>query len=113
MTGSAPAPGKAASVLAAQADALLSAAAFIGQAGLAGLAGLTIAVADDQITILVPRTLPPAARITMVTALAAAIGAPAPACTTIGTWTQISTTGTIGGHPARVSASIDPQDTAG
>ena len=71
MTG----PAQSASVLAAQADALLSAAAFIEQAG---LTGLTIAVADDGITILVPRTLPPAARITTVTALAAAIGAPAP-----------------------------------
>ena len=58
-----------------------------------------------------PRALPPAARITTVTALAAAIGAPAPVCTTIGTWTQVSTDGTIGGHPARISASIDPQDT--
>jgi hypothetical protein len=109
MTGSAPSPGPAASTLAAQADALLSAAAFLEQAD---MTGLTIAVAGDQITILVPRTLPPAARITMVTALAAAMGAPAPVCTTIGTWTQISTDGTIGGHPARISASIDPQDTA-
>lgn len=100
--------GPAASPLAAQADALLSAAAFLEQAG---MTGLTIAVADDGITILVPRTLAPAARITAVTALAAAIGAPAPVCTTIGTWTQISATGTIGGHPACVSASIDPQDT--
>jgi hypothetical protein len=105
MTG----PGQAAGALAAQADALLSAAAFLEQAG---LTGLTIAVADDQITILVPRTLAPAARITAVTALAVAIGAPPPVCTTIGTWTQISTDGTIGGHPARVSASIDPPDTA-
>ena len=105
MTG----PVQSASALAAQADALLSAAAFLEQAG---MTGLTIAVADDGITILVPRTLPPAARITTVTALAAAIGAPAPTGTTISTWTQISTTGTIGGHPARVCASIDPQDTA-
>lgn len=95
--------------LAAQADALLSAAVFLEQAG---LAGLTIAVADDGITILVPRTLPPAARLAAVTALAAAIGAPAPACTTIGTRTQISADGTIGGHPARVSASIEPEETA-
>jgi hypothetical protein len=102
-------PGQAAAALAAQSDALLSAATFIEQAG---LTGLTIAVADDGITILVSRTLPPAARLTAVTALAAAIGAPAPVCTTIGSWTQISTTGTIGGHPARVTASIDPQDTA-
>jgi hypothetical protein len=43
---------------AAQADALLSAAAFLEQAG---ITELTIAVAGDQITILVPRTLPPAA----------------------------------------------------
>ena len=109
MTGPSTSPDQAASPLAAQADALLSAAAFLEQAG---ITGLTIAVAGDQITILVPRTLPPAARITTVTALATAIGAPAPACTTIGTWTQISTDGTIGGHPARVSASIDPEDTA-
>jgi hypothetical protein len=101
-------PAQPASVLAAQASALLSAAAFIEQAG---LAGLTIAVADDGITIVVPRTVPLAARVTTVTVLAAAIGAPPPTCTTIGTWTQISTTGTIGGHPARVCASIDPQDT--
>jgi hypothetical protein len=109
MTGSAAGPDRAASPLAAQADALLSAAAFLEQAG---ITGLTIAVGGDQITILVPRTLPPAARIATVTALAAAIGAPAPACTTIGTWTQVSTDGTIGGHPARISASIDPEDTA-
>jgi hypothetical protein len=102
-------PGQAASPLAAQASALLSAAAFVEQAG---ITGLTVAVADDRITILVPRTLPPAARITTVTALAAEIGAPAPVATTIGTWTHISTDGTIGGHPARISASIDPQDTA-
>ena len=54
------------------------------------MTGLTIAVDDDEIIIQVPRTLPPAARITAVTALAAAIGAPAPACTTLGTWTQVS-----------------------
>ena len=98
-----------AGALAAQADALVSAAAFLEQAG---LTGLTIAVADDGITILVPRTLAPAARLTAVTALAAAIGAPAPACTTIGTWTQISADGTIGGHPARVTASIEPGEPA-
>jgi hypothetical protein len=109
MTGTASAHGQAAAALAAQASALLSAAAFIEQAG---MTGLTIAVADDQITILVPRTPGPAASITAVTALAAAIGAPAPVCTTIGSWTQISTTGTIGGHPARVCASIEPEDTA-
>jgi hypothetical protein len=109
MTGSPGSPGRAASTLAAQADALLSAAAFIEQAG---MTGLTIAVGDDGIIILVPRTLPPAARITAVTALAAAIGAPAPACTTVGTWTQISATGRIGGHQARVTASIEPQGTA-
>ena len=105
MTG----PDQAASALAAQAGALLSAAAFIQQAG---ITGLTVAVADNGITLLVPRTLPPAARIAAVTALAAAIGAPAPVCTTIGSWTQVSTDGTIGGHPARISASIDPQDSA-
>ena len=108
MTGPA-APGQAASTLAIQADALLSAAAFIEQAG---MTGLTIAVSGDQITILVPRTLTPAARITAVTSLAAAIGAPAPVCTTIGTWTQVSTDGTISGHPARISASIDPEEPA-
>jgi hypothetical protein len=108
MTGPATS-GQAASTLAIQADALLSAAAFIEQAG---MTGLTIAVADDGITILVPRTLTPAARITAVTALAAAIGAPAPVCTTIGTWTQISTHGTLSGHPARVWASIDPEEPA-
>ena len=102
-------PGQAGGVLAAQADALLSAAAFIEQAG---MTGLTVAVGDDEITILVPRTLPPAARITAVTALAAAIGAPPPVCTAIGTWTQISTHGTIGGHPAQISATIDPEGPA-
>ena len=100
--------GPAASPLAAQADALLSAAAFLEQTG---MTGLTIAVADDGITILVSRTLPPAARLTAVTALATAIGAPAPACTATGTWTQISADGTIGGHPARVWASIEPGET--
>ena len=109
MTSPATRPDQAASALATQADALLSAAAFLEQAG---MTGLTIAVADDGITILVPRALPPAARITAVTALAAAIGAPAPVCTTIGTWTQIATTGTISGHPARISASIEPEGTA-
>jgi len=109
MTGSAPSPDQAVAALATQADALLSAAAFIEQAA---MTGLTIAVGDEGITILVPRTLPPAARIAAVTALAAAIGAPAPVCTTIGTWTQISADGTISGHQARVSASIEPKDTA-
>jgi hypothetical protein len=108
MTGPATS-GQAARALAIQADALLSAAAFIERAG---LIGLTIAVAGDGITILVPRTLAPAARIASVTALAAAIGAPAPVCTTIGAWTQISTHGTISGHPARISASIDPEEPA-
>jgi hypothetical protein len=98
-----------AGTLAAQADALLSAAAFLEQAG---MPGLTIAVGGDEITILVSRTLPPAARITAVTTLAAATGAPAPACTTIGTWTQVSADGNIGGHPARVCASIEPGETA-
>ena len=101
--------GPAAGTLATQTDALLSAAAFFEQAG---VPGLTIAVGGDGITILVSRTLPPAARITAVTTLAAAIGAPAPACATIGTWTQISADGTIGGHPARVCASIEPGETA-
>jgi len=109
VTSPVPGPGQAASTLAAQADALVSAAVFIEQAG---MGGLTIAVADDQITILVSRTLPAAARLAAVTALAAAIGAPAPVCTSVGTWTQISTDGAISGHPARISASIDPQDTA-
>ena len=106
MTGGS--PRQAAGDLAAQAGALVSAAAFVEQAG---MTGLTIAVDGDGITILVPRTLSPAARITAVTALAAAIGAPAPACTTLGTWTQISATGTISGHQARVSASIEPEET--
>jgi hypothetical protein len=109
VTGSASSPEQAASTLATQADALLSAAAFIEQAG---MTGLTIAVGDDGITILAPRTLTPAARITAVTALAAAIGAPAPVCTTIGAWTCITTQGTIDGHPARLSASIEPEDEA-
>jgi len=98
-----------AGALAAQADALLSAAAFLEQAG---IPGLTIAVGCGEITILVSRTLPPAARIAAVTTLAAAIGAPAPACATIGTWTQISADGNIGAHPARICASIEPGETA-
>jgi hypothetical protein len=98
-----------AGALAAQADALLSAAAFLEQAG---IPGLTIAVGGDEIIILVSRTLPPAARIAAVTTLAAAIGAPAPACATIGTWTQISADGNIGAHPARICASIEPGETA-
>jgi len=98
-----------AGALAAQADALLSAAAFLEQAG---IPGLTIAVGGGEITILVSRTLPPAARIAAVTTLAAAIGAPAPACATIGTWTQISADGNIGAHPARICASIEPGETA-
>jgi hypothetical protein len=109
MTGPAPGPGQPTSTLATQADALLSAAAFIERAG---VTGLTIAVSDEGITILVPRTLTPAGRITMVTALAAAIGAPAPVCTTIGAWAHISTHGTISGHQARVCASIEPGETA-
>jgi hypothetical protein len=108
MTGPATSPGQAASTLAVQAGALAAAAAFITQAG---RPGLTIAVTGEQITILVPRTLTPAARIAAVTALAAVIGAPAPAATTIGTWTHISADGTISGHPARVWASIEPEDT--
>jgi hypothetical protein len=93
----------------AQAGALAAAARFIGQAG---MTGLTIAVTGEQITILVPRTLAPAARLSTVTALAGLIGAPAPACTSIGSSVTISADGTIAGHPARVWASIDPQDSA-
>jgi hypothetical protein len=95
--------------LAAQASALASAAAFIGQAG---VPGLTIAVTGGQITILVPGALAPAAAIAAVAALAGLIGAPAPACTTTGTWSSVSTDGTISGHPARVWASIDPGHSA-
>lgn len=98
-----------AGALAAQADALLAAAAFIEQAG---TPGLTIAVDGGKITILVPRTLTPAARIKAVTDLASVIGAPAPVCTPAGTWIQVTADGTIGGHPARVAASIEPEDTA-
>jgi hypothetical protein len=108
MTGPLTRPGQAAGTLAAQADALLAAAAFPGQAG---ITGLTVAAGESGITILVPRTLAPAARLTTITTLAAAIGAPAPVCTAIGATTLISTQGTTGSHPARVSASIEPEDT--
>jgi hypothetical protein len=93
--------------LAAQADALLAAAAFLEHSG---VTGLTIAASDEEIIILVARTLAPAARLRAVTALAAAIGAPAPVCTAIGATTLISAQGNIGGHPARVSTSIEPED---
>jgi hypothetical protein len=109
MTGSAACPDQVASTLAAQAGALASAAAFVTQAA---MTGLTIAVSGEQITILVTRPPAPAARIAAVTALAAVIGAPAPACTTVGIWTHISADGTINGHPARVWASIEPEDPA-
>jgi len=108
VTGSAACPDQVTSMLAAQASALAAAAAFITQAG---MTGLTIAVTGEQITILVPRTLTPAGQLSVVTALAAVTGAPAPACTTTGTWTQISADGTISGHPARIWASIEPEDT--
>lgn len=102
--------GPAAGALATQADALLAAAAFLEHAG---VTGLTVAASEGQITILVPRTLAPAAPLSAVTTLAAAIGAPAPACMAIGATTLITAEGTIGGHRTRVSASIEPEDNAG
>ncbi len=93
--------------LAAQAHALRAAAAFIERTG---LAGLSVTAGDDgAIIISVPRHAgPPAARTTAVTFLAATIGAHGPARTVYRSWAWVSATGTIAGHDARITTTIEP-----
>lgn len=93
----------------AQAHALRAAAAFIENAGPAGLS--VTADGDGSLIIRVPgHAGTPAARTAAVAALAAAIGAPAPHRTVFGAMAWIAAAGTIAGHPARVTTHIDDKE---
>ena len=92
--------------LAAQAHALRATAAFIERTG---LAGLSVTADAGGIIISVPRhTGTPAARATAVAFLAATIGGTRPARTEYRSWAWVSATGTIAGHDARVTTTIEP-----
>jgi hypothetical protein len=92
--------------LAAQAHALRAAAAFIERTG---LAGLSVTADADGIIITVPRQLgAPATRIVAVTFLAATIGGTRPARTQYRAWAWVSAAGTIAGHDARITTTIEP-----
>ncbi len=94
---------------AAQAHALRSAAQFIEHTG---LAGLSVTADDDGLLIIsVSRHAgPPAARTATVTALAAAAGAPDPARTRFRSLAFVAATGTLAGHRARVTTTIDTEE---
>ena len=92
--------------LAAQAHALRAAAAFIEHAG---VAGLSLTIGDDRITIQVPVQLAgPAARTAAVEVLAAAAGGQAARNTAPGTRTHgwISADGQIAGHAVHIFTAI-------
>ncbi len=94
---------------AAQAHALRAAAAFLEHAGLTGLS--VTADGDGSIVIRVPASAgTPAARTAAVTAIAAAIGAPAPHRTVFGDCAWIAAAGIVAGHPARVTTHIDGKE---
>ena len=81
--------------LAAQAHALRAAAAFIEHAG---IAGLSVIIDEDRITIQVPERLAGAdARTAAVTLLAAAAGGHASAA---GRW--VTADGDLAGHPVHI-----------
>jgi hypothetical protein len=81
--------------LAAQAHALRAAAAFTGHAG---IAGLSLIIDDDRITIQVPERLAGTdARIAAVALLAAAAGGHASAA---GRW--VTADGDLAGHPVHI-----------
>jgi len=95
--------------LAAQAHALRGAAQFLERTG---IAGLPVTADDDGLLIIsVPQHAgPPPARTATVAVLAAAIGAPAPARTVFRSLAWVAATGTIAGHRARVTTTIDQQE---
>jgi hypothetical protein len=94
---------------AAQAAALRAAAAFIVDAGLAGLC--VIAGGDGSLVLAVPEQAgTPDSRTAAVTAVAAATGAPAPRRTVFAGCAQVAASGTLAGHPARVTTWIDDKE---
>ena len=99
----------AAAASAGQAHALRAAAAFLENAGLAGLS--VTADGDGTLIIRVPASAgAPAARTAAVAALAAAIGAPAPHRTVFRDMAWIAAAGAIAGHPARVTTHIHDKE---
>jgi hypothetical protein len=93
--------------LAAQAHALRAAAAFIEHAG---IAGLSLTIGADQITIQVPVHLAgPAARTAAVAVLAAAAGGQPSRDTTSGsrTYGWVSAAGQVAGHAVRIFTAIE------
>jgi hypothetical protein len=93
--------------LAAQAHALRAAAALIERAG---VAGLSLTIDDDRITLQVPvHTAGPAARAAAVTWLAAATGGRAARDTTPGSRTRgwVFADGQLAGHAVRIFTAIE------
>ena len=93
--------------LAAQAHALRAAAAFIEHAG---IAGLSLTIGADQITIQVPVHLAgPAARTAAVAVLAAATGGQPSRDTAPGsrTYGWVSADGQVAGHAVRIFTAIE------
>lgn len=93
--------------LAAQAHALRAAAAFIERAG---IAGLSLTISDDHITIQVPERLAgPAARTAAVAMLAAAAGSQPARDTTPGSRTcgWVFAGGQVAGHAVRIFTPIE------
>jgi len=93
--------------LAAQAHALRAAAAFIEQAG---IAGLSLTIGAGQITIQVPVHLAgPAARTAAVAVLAAAAGGQPSRNTAPGsrTYGWVSAEGQVAGHAVRIFTAIE------
>ena len=94
---------------AAQAHALRAAAAFLEGTGAARLS--VTADGDGSLIIRVPAsTGTPAARAAAVTAIARAIGAPAPHRTVFRDCAWIASAGSLAGHPARVTTHIDDKE---
>jgi hypothetical protein len=99
----------AAASAAAQAAALRAAAAFLENAGLAGLS--VTAGGDGSLVLRVPaESGTPAERTAAVTVIAAAISAPAPHRTVFAGCAWIAASGAIAGHPARVTTHIDEKE---
>lgn len=84
----------------AQASALRAAAALIEDAR---ITSLSVTADGDGSLILRVRAGDPAARTALVTAIASAIGAPAPHRVAFRDCTWIASAGTVAGHPARVT----------
>jgi hypothetical protein len=93
----------------AQAAALRAAAAFLEDAGLAGRC--VIAGGDGSLVLAVPdQAGTPERRTAAVTAIAAMIGAPAPHRTALAGCAQVAASGTVAGHPARVTTWINDKE---